>query len=135
MKRLFKMLSLLSILLILGSCDSSKSVNVTNLSIEDIIVTFGVQDVYEDNNGDKYAISGFIKVENTATHEWKQYKKTEEIKGFMKAMETYDITWNMINTTTFELKSGLKYEGYKFAPESRNIKLKFGITDYAIEEE
>ncbi len=31
MKRLFKMLSLLSILLILGSCDSSKAINVSTI--------------------------------------------------------------------------------------------------------
>ncbi len=40
MKRLFKMLSLLSILLILGSCDSSKAINVSTIKGEKIYVRF-----------------------------------------------------------------------------------------------
>ncbi|MBN1468351.1 MAG: hypothetical protein JXM74_08370 [Fusobacteriaceae bacterium] len=131
MKRFLRMITLLGVLFIIGSCSSSKSVNTTNITGSDIIVTFGVQDYYATN----YMISGFITIENTSTHEVKQYKRTEEVQGFMVSGQTYDITWNMLNTTTFALTSNLKYDGYKFSPVSRNIKFKFGITDYAIEEE
>ena len=40
MKRLFKMLSLLSILLILGSCSSSKSINITQIKSTKQFVKF-----------------------------------------------------------------------------------------------
>ena len=131
MKRLIKLLSIFGVLIILGSCSSSKSVNVSTVSADDIIVSFGVQSRYSST----YAISGFITIENTNTHEIKQYKKTDEVQGFMESGQTYDITWNMINTSTYALTSGLQYDSYTFSPVSRNIKFNFGITDYAIEEE
>ena len=55
MKRLFKMLSLLSILLILGSCDSSKSINVTNSITERMSVVVTVdRTTYPDMTTNSY---------------------------------------------------------------------------------
>lgn len=92
MKRLFKMLSLLSILLILGSCDSSKSINIQITNPNQVFVNF----ISEDPN---YRVRSITIREASSGKSVTLFEGEEDTDGFMEKYKNYYVDWKWIHKT------------------------------------
>lgn len=98
MKRLFKMLSLLSILLILGSCSSSKSINVSEFYTDSgyILITFNR--TAEDLSGYTYSLVGDVTVLDNSTGVTADFGSGNLIEEFFIVGHTYTYWWRYTST-------------------------------------
>lgn len=118
MKRLFKMLSLLSILLILGSCDSSKAINIEAVLGNTRFVVF-----------DNYVLNTHKIVGIQITGGGYSGKTVYIGDQIEIALNTsYDITWIWIEGVN--QKSGTKL-GHKFNSDYGTQTIYIGTGDYS----
>lgn len=118
MKRLIKLLSIFGVLIILGSCSSSKSVNITNeTNPNQVFVNF----ISEDS---AYRVRS-ITIRNAATGATTTiFEGEEDTDGFIEKNKNYYVDWKWISKSDTTDK-GECYNGSLYIDTQRT-----GVTIY-----
>ncbi len=122
MKRLIKLLSIFGVLIILGSCSSSKSVNVTDNITDDGFIYILFEQTSTDNDGYTYTLNSDVVITDNVTKKTIERGYTSQIKDFFIAGHSYTYYWTYTSTKPtatgwYQLTKTL-YDGDK----SRRIK-------------
>ena len=125
MKRLIKLLSIFGVLIILGSCSSSKSVNVSTITGDRLYVKFDISTYYEDT----YRIREITVIDEETLEECGYDEGEIDYSGFMKKGRQYRIKWNWVNKNDYTDKDNAEKVHFIINEQRDVVIVRLGISD------